>query len=237
MGDYMSKVITIAQQKGGAGKTTLAAHIAVALSQKGNRVAVIDIDPQGSLTHWHKIREKRFGEGYTGLSFAAVSGWRVGGEVSRLRRQCDYVIIDSPPHTETEARSAIRSADLIVIPVQPSPTDLWATKATLELAKHEKIPVRVVLNRVAVNSRLAQTIAAELPELTETTLGNRVLFAASLMEGRCATEVEPTSIAAKEIKALVKEITNLIADPQDEPEVAQAKKSKKSQREKELAGA
>lgn len=239
MGDYMSKVITIAQQKGGAGKTTLAAHIAVALSQKGNRVAVIDIDPQGSLTHWHKIREERFGEGYTGLTFTAVSGWRVGGEVTRLRRQSDYVIIDSPPHTETEARSAIRSADIIVIPVQPSPTDLWATKATLELAKHEKIPVRVVLNRVAANSRLAQTIAAELPELTGTTLGNRVLFASALMEGRCATEVDPTSVAAQEIKALVKEITALIADPiEDEEEVVESKKSsKKSQKERELVGA
>lgn len=235
----MSKVITIAQQKGGAGKTTLAAHIAVALSQKGNRVAVIDIDPQGSLTHWHKIREERFGEGYTGLTFTAVSGWRVGGEVTRLRRQSDYVIIDSPPHTETEARSAIRSADIIVIPVQPSPTDLWATKATLELAKHEKIPVRVVLNRVAANSRLAQTIAAELPELTGTTLGNRVLFASALMEGRCATEVDPTSVAAQEIKALVKEITALIADPiEDEEEVVESKKSsKKSQKERELVGA
>ncbi len=228
----MSKVITVAQQKGGAGKTTLAAHIAVALSQKGNRVAVIDIDPQGSLTHWHKIREERFGEGYTGLTFAAVSGWRVGGEVNRLRRQCDYVIIDSPPHTETEARTAIRSADIIIIPVQPSPTDLWATRATLELAKNEKIPVRVVLNRVAANSRLAQTIAAELPELAESSLGNRVLFAAALMEGRCATEVDPSSMAAKEIKDLVKEITALVSDPVEEEEVVVSKKSsKKSQKE------
>jgi chromosome partitioning protein len=229
----MSKVITVAQQKGGAGKTTLAAHIAVALSQKGNRVAVIDIDPQGSLTHWHKIREERFGEGYTGLTFAAVSGWRVSGEVTRLRRSCDYLIIDSPPHTETEARSAIRSADLIVIPVQPSPTDLWATKATLELAKNEKIPVRVILNRVSANSRLAQTIAAELPELATTTLGNRVLFAAALMEGRCATEVDPSSVAAKEIKALVKEIIALVnpeAEEETEEEIAEITK-------KELANA
>jgi len=233
MRDYMSKVITIAQQKGGAGKTTLAAHIAVALSQKGNRVAVIDIDPQGSLTHWHKIREERFGEGYTGLNFAAVSGWRVGSEVTRLSRMCDYVIIDSPPHTETEARTAIRNADLIIIPVQPSPTDLWASKATIGLASNEKIPVRVVLNRVAANSRLAQTIAAELPEMAETTLGNRVLFAAALMEGRCATEVDPSSIAAKEIKALVNEIIAIVADPEEEgEEEASANTSKKATKAK-----
>ncbi len=234
----MSKVITIAQQKGGAGKTTLAAHIAVALSQKGNRVAIIDIDPQGSISYWHKIREERFGEGYTGLTFTSVSGWRVASEVTRLRRQCDYVIIDSPPHTETEARSAIRSADLIVIPVQPSPTDLWATKATLELAKHEKVPVRVVLNRVSANSKLAEKIAAELPELSSTTLGNRVMFAASLMEGRCATEVDPASTAAQEIKALVKEITALIADPEEEAEEeVVVETSKKSVSKRELADA
>lgn len=223
----MAKVITIAQQKGGAGKTTVAAHIAVALSQKGNRVAIVDIDPQGSLGYWHKIREDKFGEGYTGLTFTSMSGWRVGSEVARLRKSQDYVIIDSPPHTETEARTAIRSADLIIIPVQPSPTDLWATKATLDLAKAEKIPVRVVLNRVPANSRLAATIAAELPELSEVTFGNRVLFASSLMEGRCATEVDPSSMAATEVKALVKEIIRLTKDEDEEAEETTSAKSKK----------
>jgi len=222
----MAKIITIAQQKGGAGKTTIAAHVAVALSQKGNRVAIVDIDPQGSLSYWHKIREDKFGEGYTGLTFTSLSGWRVGSEVSRLQRSQDYVIIDSTPHTETEARTAIRSADLIIIPVQPSPTDLWATKATLELAKAEKIPVRVVLNRVTANSKLAGIISDELPELTETTIGNRVLFASSLMEGRTATELEPTSQAAREIKSLVKEILALTEDKDEEQpkEKAQSKK-------------
>ena len=219
-GDYMAKVITIAQQKGGAGKTTLAAHIAIALSQKGNRVAVVDIDPQGSLSYWHKIREERFGEGYTGLSFSALSGWRVGSEVSRLRKTQDFIIIDSPPHTETEARTAIRSADLIIVPVQPSTTDLWATKATLDLAKAENIPVRVVLNRVHVHSKIAQTILDELPNVAESMVSNRVLFAAALMEGRTATEAEPTSPAAREIKELVKEILALCKEPEEEEEQA-----------------
>lgn len=214
----MSKVITIAQQKGGAGKTTVAAHIAVALSQKGNRVAIIDIDPQGSLTHWHRIREEKFGEGYTGITFSSVSGWRVGSEVSRLRKSYDFIIIDSPPHTETEARTAIRSADFILIPMQPSPTDLWATQATLNLAKAERIPVKIVLNRVNNHSRLAQTILDEMPleDMAETQLGSRVLYASALMEGRCATEVEPTSPAAVEIKHLVREITGLLKE--DDPE-------------------
>lgn len=204
----MAKVITIAQQKGGAGKTTIAAHLAVALKQRGFRVAAIDIDPQGSLTQWHKIREERFGEGYTGLTFAALSGWRVGSEVARIRRNHDAIIIDSPPHTETDARTAIRYADLIVIPVQPSPTDLWATKATVELAKAEKIPYMVVLNRVAPHSKLAEIIAKELDatHLASEYLGNRVMFASSLLEGRCVTETAPKSTAAEDIKQLAAEV-------------------------------
>lgn len=225
----MAKVITVAQQKGGAGKTTVAAHIAVALSQKANRVAVIDIDPQGSLSYWHNIREQALGEGYTGLTFASVSGWRVASEISRLKRIVDYIVIDSPPHTETEARTAIRGADLVVIPVQPSPTDLWATKATLELAKAERVPVKVVMNRVPANSRLAQTIAGELPELSDTTLGNRVLFAASLMEGRCATETDPSSVAAQEVKSLVAEIVAVL-HPEEVEAVEEQPKAKKKKK-------
>jgi len=213
------KVITVAQQKGGAGKTTLAVHLAVALKQRGKRVAIIDIDPQGSTTQWHKIREEKFGEGYTGLTFAALSGWRVGSEVARLRRNHDIIIIDSPPHTETEARTAIRNADLIIIPVQPSPTDLWATKATLELAKNENIPVKVVLNRISANSKLAQTIAAELPDLAKSTLGNRVLFASAIMEGKTATEIAPTTPAALEIKALAEEIIRFLGQDEQETEI------------------
>jgi chromosome partitioning protein len=206
----MTKTLTIAQQKGGAGKTTLVAHLAVALSQRGRRIAVIDIDPQGSLTRWHQLREERFGEGYTGLTFSHLSGWRLGSELSRLKRNHDLILIDSPPHTETEAKTAIRSADLVLIPVQPSPTDLWATQATLDLAAHERIPVKVVLNRIAPNAKLAVTIAKQLPFQTKTRLGNRVAFASALMEGRCVTETQPTSPAALEIKALAEEIWEVL---------------------------
>jgi chromosome partitioning protein len=203
------KVITIAQQKGGAGKTTIAVHLTVALAQRGFKVAVVDIDPQGSFTQWHKIREERMGEGYTGIHFSSLSGWRVGSEVSRLQRNYDVIIIDSPPHVETEARTAIRAADLVLVPVQPSPTDLWATQATVTLAKGEKIPVRTILNRVSANSKLVEQIRTQLPELATSTLGNRVAFASSLLEGKGVTEVDPKSLASQEMKALVQEILSL----------------------------
>lgn len=221
----MSSVITVAQQKGGAGKTTIAAHLAVVFNQRGKRVAVIDIDPQGSLATWHKIREERFGEGYTGITFISLSGWRINSEVTRLKRSHDVVIIDSPPHTETEAKTAIRAADLILIPVQPSPTDLWATKATVDLAAKEKIPAYVVFNRVAPSSKLLQTIEAQLPNRLQQALGNRVLFASSIMEGRCVTETAPSSPAAKEVKALASEVLALLK-MDDTPLEPQKKKSK-----------
>jgi chromosome partitioning protein len=200
-------VITVTQQKGGAGKTTLAIHLAVALSQQGKRVAAIDIDPQGSFTHWHKIRENLLGEGYTGLHFVAVPGWRVATEVSRLAREYDVIVIDSPPHTETESKTAIRVAHLAVIPVQPSPTDVWATNATLDLAKREHIPALLVFNRVSSQSKLAKEFAGQLgPNLLSNYLGNRVAFASCLLEGRTVTETEPTSVAAKEMKLVVADI-------------------------------
>lgn len=204
------KVVTIAQQKGGAGKTTIAAHTAVAIAERGFRVALIDIDPQGSLTKWHYIREEHFGEGNTGLTFSSLSGWRIGGEVARLRRTHDIVIIDSPPHVETEARTAIRHADQVIIPVQPSPTDLWATMATIELCRTEEIPAHIILNRVNPQSRIFERVKSELQDMLLGTLGNRVVYAASLMEGFGVTEVAPSSPAAEEIKHLALRITNML---------------------------
>jgi len=210
-------VLTIAQQKGGAGKTTIAAHLAVALSQRGLRVAVVDIDPQGSLTRWHQIREEKLGEGFTGMTFSHVSGWRVGTEITRLKRRHDLILIDSPPHTETEAKTAIRNADMVVVPVQPSPTDLWATQATVELANHERVPLMMILNRVSHNAKIGKKIADQLEGLAQTRIGNRVAFATALMEGRCVTETAPSSPAAQEIKSLTQEIWDKLGlDEEDE---------------------
>jgi len=204
------KIITIAQQKGGAGKSTIAAHLAVAFSQKGKRVAAIDIDPQQSLSMWYSIREERFGQGYTGLDFVSATGWRVNSEINRLKSDHDIIIIDSPPHMETETKTAIRTADLVIIPMQPSPTDLWASKATIELAKKERKEVAILLNRIAHNSKLAKDITAGLPHLLKGTLGNRVAFATCFLEGRCVTETEPSGLAAREVKAIVDEIGKMI---------------------------
>ncbi|MEM8587220.1 MAG: ParA family partition ATPase [Pseudomonadota bacterium] len=199
-------VITIAQQKGGAGKTTLAAHLAVAMAQSGRSVAIMDIDPQGSLTAWSQAR----GEAEPAIAAHQVTGWRAAGAVERLARDFDVVIVDSPPHAETEARIAVRAADLVLVPLQPSPMDFWATKPTIALAAAEKTAVLVVLNRVPARARLADEITDQMDELgadlAEARIGNRIALAAALMKGRGVTETHRRSMAAEEIDALAKEM-------------------------------
>jgi len=203
------KIITIAQQKGGAGKTTLAAHLAVAWAADC-RVSVVDIDPQASLAAWFKLRRERLGKRARGIEVATLSGWRVAQEVERQARGHDVVVIDSAPHAETEARIAVRAASLVLIPVQPSPMDVWATRPTLELARQERVPALLVLNRVPARASLTDAMLAEVAQLgaamAATQIGNRVALAAALAEGKGISEAAPHSRAGEEIAALAREV-------------------------------
>lgn len=205
-----AKVLTIAQQKGGAGKTTLAAHLAVAFSRAGRRVALVDIDPQASLGAWFEVRAGAPSPHAVPLHFSSVSGWKTATEVDRLKRHHDLVIIDSPPHAETEAKVAVRAADLVLVPVQPSPMDIWATAPTIELARAERVPILVVLNRVAPRGRLVEAMRARLRDqelpVAAAALGNRIRFAASMLEGRTLVEQAPKSTGAQEVIRLAEEI-------------------------------
>jgi chromosome partitioning protein len=204
--------ITIAQQKGGAGKTTLAAQLAVTWWKAGRRVAMVDVDPQGSLAAWYDERLRR-GHPTENLYLVQVSGWRLSGEVERLKRDYDLLVIDSPPHAETDARVAVRAARLVVIPLQPSPMDLWAMKPTLDLAGKEGAQPLVVLNRVT-RGKMVETVKRQVAEqglpLATSVLGNRVAFAATMLEGRGVAEAGPTNPAAVELQALADEITGLL---------------------------
>lgn len=204
------KVVTIAQQKGGAGKTTLAVNLAVAWTLAGHKVAVVDIDPQGSLTDWYKAREAAADGAETGLTHLQVSGWRTQKEVERLARDHDVVVVDSPPHAETEAKIAVRVAGIVIVPVQPSPMDLWATRPTLELARGERRPALVVLNRVPPRGKVADFITEKAKDLgvplASRMIGNRTGFAAAMLEGRGLMETERRSRGAEEIAELAEEI-------------------------------
>ncbi|CAA7621037.1 ATPase involved in chromosome partitioning [Candidatus Terasakiella magnetica] len=205
-----AKAVTIAQQKGGAGKTTLAAQLAVTYARNGLRVGLLDIDPQGSLAAWFEVRKALVDENGGGITFVQASGWRLSTELERLRRDVDLVLIDSPPHAETEVRIAVRAADLILVPIQPSPMDLWATGPTLDMARKEKSPALMVFNRTPAKGKLVDAVRKKISEsevpVAESVLGNRVAFAASIMEGKGVVESNPRHTASREIKALAMEI-------------------------------
>lgn len=202
-------IITVAQRKGGAGKTTLAAQLAAAFIQMRRSVATVDIDPQASLTRWAEVRQEQLGEANT-LTHLQATGWRTGREVEALARQHHYVIVDSPPHADGDARWAIRAADLLLIPVQPSPMDVWATQATLQLAKAEGVPTLVVANRVPPRSNLAEGIIENLDQLgsdvSRVRIGSRIAYAESMLSGQGVVETHRLSTAADEMAALAREI-------------------------------
>jgi len=203
-----ARIIAVAQQKGGAGKTTLAAQLAVTWAEK-YRVALMDIDPQSSLTAWHHLRSEN-NKPLTPIHLSDVSGWRVGTELDRLKNDYDIVLIDCTPHTETETKNAMRAASMVVIPVQPSLMDVWATEPTVKFAVEQGSEARLVLNRVPPRSRLVDKVREMLKDkklkMTKNALGNRVAFAASMMDGMGVTESERSSQAATEIRKLAKEL-------------------------------
>jgi len=207
------KVFTVAQQKGGAGKTTLVAHLAIAWMQLGYRVATVDIDPQASLTRWFEVREQATG-GEPGFSHTQITGWRTQAEVERLTRNHDVVVIDSPPHAQTEARIAVRAASLVIAPVQPSPMDVWAVQPTLDLARQEKRRLFLVLNRVPSRAKLADELIGKVrdlispPEvdLAAAQIGNRTAYAGTLLTGLSVTEAARRTQAAAEMQTLATEI-------------------------------
>jgi len=209
----MAVVITVAQQKGGTGKTTLAANIAAALAPS-RRVALLDIDPQKSLGRWHSLRRARL-EQAAALAFSDTSGWRLPAELDRLRRDHDVVVIDSPPQLDTDARVAVRAADLVLVPIQPSLPDVWAAEGTLGMAAEERRPAHLLFNRTPPASRLRDSIATDLANrrlpVLRSTLGNRAGFAHAFAAGLGVTEAAPRSTAAAELWALLAELQELTA--------------------------
>ncbi len=197
-------VLTVAQQKGGAGKTTLVAQLAVALAAGGRRVAAVDIDPQASLAGWAALREQAGGR--TPIHVIRSPGWKLDMTLGDLARRHDVVLVDSPPHAETEARVAVRAARFVLVPCQPSLLDVWASRATLDLVAREGRAAAVLWNRLPPRGHVVEEARAALAEVgleaMAAGLGNRSDFARSLHAGAGVVETAPRGAAAREIRAL-----------------------------------
>ncbi len=147
------------------------------------------------------------------IKVETIAGWRLASEVEKLKKTHDYVLIDTPPVIDSDARRAIRGADLVLVPLNPAPPDLWAAEGTLKLAAEEKRKTALVFNRAPAASRLRKKLEAEIAArgltLLSVALANRAGYANAFADGLGITESSPTSVAAEELREAVKALKNL----------------------------
>jgi len=209
-------IVAFLNQKGGVGKTTLALNLAAVWASQGRRVTVLDADPQASALDWARARS------HAGLprAFSVVGLPRetLHHEAPDLARAADYLIIDGPPRVAPLLRSALLAADLVIVPVQPSPLDGWASAEMLRLLDEARVyrpalRARFLLNRCAARTVIAretrEALAAQDTGALRRTVGQRVLFAQAMARGQTVGELEPDGPAAAEIAAVGAEIAAL----------------------------
>ena len=203
-------ILALLNQKGGVGKTTLAVHIAAALAIKGRSVLLVDADPQGSALDWAASRQAD-----PLFSVVGLPKSNLHKEIPAHAAKYDDVIIDGPPRVNELARAAILASNMIVIPVQPSPYDVWAAKDIVDLLREAAVfkanqICRFVINRKIVNTAIGRDVVEALGDynipVLPTSVAQRVAFAESAGQGSTVVETDPAGQAAEEINELVEEI-------------------------------
>ncbi len=207
-------IVALLNQKGGVGKTTLAVHLAEAFSRLGKKVLLVDADPQGSALDWAENRpdvQPRFP--VIGLPKPTLHR-----ELPALATSHDFVVIDGPPRVNELARAAILASDLVLIPVQPSPFDVWAAQEIVTLLQEarvfkENIKSAFVVNRKIVNTAIGRDVVDALSSypvpVLRTSIGQRVAFAESAAQGLTVFQLNPNGPACQEIVSLANELLEL----------------------------
>ena len=210
-----TKVVSILNQKGGAGKTTLSVHVATALARSGRRVLLIDADPQGSALDWSACRQ-----GEPLFPVAGMPKASIHKDLPGLLPGYDVAVIDGPPRVYDVTRSAIMASDLVLVPVQPSPYDVWAAKEIVDLLREANVykaglKTAFVVNRKIVNTAIGRDVAEALGEypipVLAAAVSQRVAFAESAGQGLTVYDTAAGGPACAEIDALAAEVQGMLA--------------------------
>ena len=199
----MGKIISFANQKGGTGKTTLTANLAVLWSNSQYKVAVIDADPQKSLANWVEARKKYYGENEVGFDVYPYHTHSLGDDIKQIKKKYNFIIIDSPPSITYDTIQIVKNSDRIFVPVQPSPVDLMATIPFLNLVKLEKKKAIVILNRVMQRARLTDAMIMRLryagAKIARSRVSSKVIYAETYSVGRGVVDISVKTDVSKEI--------------------------------------
>lgn len=193
------QTIVVASQKGGAGKTTLSGHLAVEAARCGHRVALLDTDPQGGLAAWWNVRQAEEPH------FAQVQAGGLRKTLGDLAASFTMTFIDTPPALTDSIFETIGLANMVVVPVQPSPHDLRAVAATMSLIRRSRVPAVFVVNRARQGTRLTADAAVALSQygtVAPILVADRQDFRASMIDGRTAYEIDRRSRSADEVTKL-----------------------------------
>jgi chromosome partitioning protein len=197
-------VIVLASTKGGAGKTTISAHLSCEAERCGHGpVAIIDADPQASLARWWNARQSDT------PTFVQTTLKNLPGQIQALKvRGYRLVVIDTPGADVSHIRSILRTADLVLVPSRPSPLDLGTLNATVEMIEIEKKPLMFVLNAVTARTRISAQAVMALSEHgpVGAILHQRTDYAAAMTDGRVAGELDASSKSQEEIAKLWQQV-------------------------------
>jgi chromosome partitioning protein len=203
-------VIAVLNQKGGAGKTTIATHLARALQLAGRDVLLVDSDPQGSARDWAAVRDDQ------SVPVVGIDRPTIDRDLKSVVKK-EFVIIDGAPQAADLAVSAIKAANFILIPVQPSPYDIWATSDLVDLVKQRievtdgKLQAAFVVSRAIKGTRIGDEVTGALEgyglPILKARITQRISYPTTAASGATVLDTEPHGDAAAEIRAVLEEIT------------------------------